>query len=321
MMRPILLAALAAALACSTVARAADDYPYKTIRFVTGFLPGGVSDTLARVVAEKMGDRLGQRVIVDGRPGAGGVLSMEIAAGANPDGYTWYLGQPVITISPNFKRKPSIDTINAFAPVSLIGTAPTLLVANAGLPFSDVKGLIAYSKSQPGGLRFGSSGPGTTNHMAGELLRVTAGIPLTSIPYKGAAATFVATISGEIHLTFTPLLAGIPQVKAGKLKAIGVTGARRSPALPDVPAIAETLPGYEVSAWYGLVVPAKTPAPIIKRLNTDLNAVLATAEVRDRLAGQGVEVQGSTPEELARIIRVDATRWAKLVKDAGLQLE
>jgi tripartite-type tricarboxylate transporter receptor subunit TctC len=321
MMRPFLFAALAAALSCGTIARAADDYPNKTIRFVTGFLPGGVSDTLARVVAEKMGERLGQRVIVDGRPGAGGVLSMEIAAGANPDGYTWYLGQPVITISPNFKRKPSFDTVAAFAPVSLIGTAPTLLVANVGLPFSDVKGLVAYAKGQAGGLRFGSSGPGTTNHMAGELLRVTAGIPLTSIPYKGAASTFVATISGEVHLTFTPLLAGIPQVRAGKLRAIGVTSAKRSSALPEVPAIGETLPGYEVSAWYGLVVPAKTPAAIIRRLNTELNAVLATADVRERLASQGVEVQGSTPEELARIIRVDAVRWAKLVKDAGLQLE
>jgi tripartite-type tricarboxylate transporter receptor subunit TctC len=157
--------------------------------------------------------------------------------------------------------------------------------------------------------------------MAGELLRVTAGIPLTSIPYKGAASTFVATISGEVHLTFTPLLAGIPQVRAGKLRAIGVTSAKRSSALPEVPAIGETLPGYEVSAWYGLVVPAKTPAAIIRRLNTELNAVLATADVRERLASQGVEVQGSTPEELARIIRVDAVRWAKLVKDAGLQLE
>jgi tripartite-type tricarboxylate transporter receptor subunit TctC len=211
----------------------------------------------------------------------------------------------VITISPNFKRKPSFDTVAAFAPVSLIGTAPTLLVANVGLPFSDVKGLVAYAKGQAGGLRFGSSGPGTTNHMAGELLRVTAGIPLTSIPYKGAASTF----------------AGIPQVRAGKLRAIGVTSAKRSSALPEVPAIGETLPGYEVSAWYGLVVPAKTPAAIIRRLNTELNAVLATADVRERLASQGVEVQGSTPEELARIIRVDAVRWAKLVKGAGLQLE
>ncbi len=307
--------------ALSTLTVHAQTYPARPLRLITGFLPGGVSDTIARVTGDKLGERLGQRVIIDGRPGAGGVVSMEIAAAANPDGHTLYLGQPVITLSPNFRKRPGFDPLKAFAPVSLIATGPTLLAVHPSLPVTSVRELIAYAKAQPNGLRFGSSGAGTTNHLSGELLRVMANMPLTHIPYRGAAINVVAAIQGEIHISFLPLLAAIPHVKSGRLKALAVTGAKRSPSVPDVPTVGETVFGYEVSAWYGIVVPAATPQPIVKRLNTELIKVLEQQEVHDRLTAQGVDVQSSTIEELAALIRVDAQRWARLVKTAGLVLE
>lgn len=323
----VLFATLIATLGISHAANAAQTtaapaaYPNKTIRFITGFLPGGVSDTIARVVGEKLGERLGQRVIIDGRPGAGGLISMELAAGASPDGYTWFLGTPVVTISPSFKRKLPFDPARVLAPVTLIGTSPTILVAGASLPASSVTDLFALAKARPGGLRYASSGQGTTNHLAAELLRVTAKIPLTHIPYKGAAATLLAVLTGEVDISFVPLLPAIPHVKAGKLSGIAVTGAQRAQALPNVPALAETLPGYDVTSWYGLLVPSGTPPSLIHKLNAETNRVLEMAEVRERLSAQGVEVQGSTPGALMEFMRVDAARWARLVKDAGIVLE
>jgi tripartite-type tricarboxylate transporter receptor subunit TctC len=310
------------AAAASVQAQKAETYPSRPLRLITGFLPGGVSDTVARVTGEKLGELLGQRVIIDGRPGAGGVLSMELAANANPDGHTLYLGQPVITISPNFKHKPPFDPLKAFAPVSLIGFGTTMMVVHPGTPASNVKELIAYAKSQPPGtLRFGHSGPGTTNHMAGELFSVMSGVTMTSIPYRGAAANIIAVLSGEIQLSMLPTLAALPHVKSGKLKALGMTGAKRSPAAPDVPTIGETLKGYDVPVWYGLVVTAKTPLAIVEKVHAETQRAIRTPEVRDRLASQGVETQLSTRAEFAKLIQDDAARWAKLVKDAGIVLE
>ncbi|HWI14814.1 MAG TPA: tripartite tricarboxylate transporter substrate-binding protein, partial [Burkholderiales bacterium] len=213
------------------------------------------------------------------------------------------------------------DPITAFAPVSQIGTGPTMLTVHPGLPASTVKELIAYARTQPGGLRYGSSGPGTTNHFSGELLRVMSGMPLTHVPYRGAANVVVAAIQGEIHIAFLPLLAAIPHVKAGRLKGLAVTGAKRSRAVPELPTVAETLPGYAVEAWYGIVVPARTPARIVEKLDRALVQVLAAGDVRERLAGQGVEVDHLGPPAFAAMIRKDAVRWAKLVKEAGITLE
>jgi len=323
--RRIRATVLTAFVLASSVTHAAesapDNYPNKPIRFVTGFLPGGVSDTIARVTGEKLAEQLGQRVLIDGRPGAGGVLSMEIAANANPDGYTWYLAQPVITISPNFKRKLPLDPMKAFAPVSLIGVSPTVLVVHPSVPVNSVAELVAYAKARPDGLKVASSGPGTTNHLAGELFRVKTGIKLLNIPYKGAAATLLAAMSGEVEATFSPLVAGLTQVKAGKLKPVALTGKKRSPVLPNVATIGETLPGYSVEAWYGLMVPAKTPPAIVSYLNAQTRKALDTPSVRDRLAAQGVDVASSTTTAFAQFIREDAAQWAKLVRDAGIQLE
>jgi tripartite-type tricarboxylate transporter receptor subunit TctC len=303
-------------------AQSADDFPTRPLRLITGFLPGGVSDTIARVTGEKLGELLGQRVIVDGRPGAGGILSMEIAANANPDGHTLYLAQPVITISPNFKKKPPFDPLKAFAPVSLIGLGATMMVVHPATPANNAKELIAYGKSQPPGtLRFGHSGMGSTNHMAGELFSVMSGVKMTAVPYKGAAANILAVLQGEIHISMLPVLAAIPHVKSGKLKAIGVTGAKRSQAVPDVPTIGETIPGFEVPVWYGLAVTVKTPGPIVNKLHEVTQRAIQTPEVKGRLASQGIEVQAATRTEFAQLIRDDAARWAKLVRDAGIVLE
>ena len=315
------LALLAAASACA-LAQGAENYPSRSMRLITGFQPGGVSDTVARVTGDKVGELLGQRVIVDGRPGAGGVLSMEIAANANPDGHTIYMGQPVITISPNFKNKPPFDPIKAFAPVSLIGFGQTVMAVHPATPAATVKELIALGKGQPAGsLRFGHSGVGSTNHLAGELFGVMTGVKLTPIPYKGAASNQLALLQGEIQIAMLPVLAAVTQVKAGRIKAIGVTGAKRSQAMPDVPTIGETIEGYEVPVWYGFVITAKTPAAIVDKLHAATQKALAAPEVKDRLFSQGVETQLMSRADFGRLIREDAVRWAKLVKDAGITLE
>lgn len=320
--RTTLAILLALSLPTAAFAQTPDRYPSRPLRLITGFQPGGVSDIVARVTGEKLGELLGQRVIIDGRPGAGGVLSMELAANANPDGHTLYLGQPVITISPNFKLKPSFDPLRAFAPISLIGFGSTLMAVHPGTPASNTKELIAYAKSQPAGaLRFGHSGAGTTNHLSGELFSVMSGIRMTSIAYKGAASNVLALLQGEIHISMLPLLAAIPHVKAGRLKAIGVTSAKRSQAVPDIPTIGETLRGFEVPVWYGLVVTARTPAGIIEKLHGDTQRVIGMADFRERLASQGVETQAATRAEFAQLIRDDAARWAKLVRATGIVLE
>ena len=315
------LFAAAAALAASAHGQSADNFPSRPLRLITGFQPGGVSDTVARVTGERLGEILGQRVIVDGRPGAGGVLSMEIAANANPDGHTIYLGQPVITISPNFRTKPSFDPLKAFAPVSLIGFGQSIMVVHPNTPASNVKELVAFAKSQPpGAVRFGHSGVGSTNHLAGELFGVMTGVKMTPIAYKGAASNQLGLLQGEVHISMLPVLAALPQVKAGRLKSIAVTGAARSRAVPDIPTVGETIKGFDVPVWYGFVVTARTPAAIVNKLHAETQKALQT-DVKDRLFAQGVETQLMSRPDFAKLIQDDAVRWAKLVKDAGLTLE
>lgn len=318
-----LLAAAAAATAVSAaLAQDAGTFPSRPMRIITGYLPGGVSDTIARTMAFQLGEQFSQRIIIDGRPGAGGALSMEVAASANPDGHTLYMGQPVITISPNFKHKPPFDPLKAFAPLSLVGTGATLLMSNPSVPATSIRELIAYGKTQPrGALTFGHSGQGSTNHLSGELFSVMSGVQLTPVTYKGAALNILATLQGEVNLCFLPVLAGLPQVKIGKLKALGVTGAKRAKAAPHIPAIGETIPGYEVPVWYGLMVPAATPKAIVNKLNLEIRKALETPLVVERLEHQGIEVQYTTTAEFDRLIQDDARRWARLVKQAGITLD
>jgi len=308
--------------ASHVLAQQTADFPNRPMRIITGYLPGGVSDTVARTMAAQLGEQLSQRIIIDGRPGVGGTLAMEIAAKASPDGYTLFMGQPVITISPNFRNKPSYDPIKAFAPLSVIGFGATMMMSNPSVPATSVKELIAYGKGQPPGrLNFGHSGQGSTNHLAGELFSVMSGVQLTAVAYKGAALNILATIQGEVQLSFLPVLAALPQIKVGKLRAIGVTGAKRSKAAPQVPTIAETLPGYEVPVWYGLMAPAATPKAITTKLNLEIKKALEVAATVDRLESQGIETEYTTIAQFEKLIQEDARRWARLVKQSGIVLD
>ncbi len=302
-------------------AQTADSFPARPLRVITGFAPGGVSDTIARVVGDQLGRQLGQRVVIDTRPGAGGTISMNIAAAASPDGYTLHLATPTITLSPLFvERKLTIDPLKAFAPVSLIGTGPTILTVHPQLPVHSVKDLIVFAKTRPEGLRAGHSGDGSVQHLAGELYRVMTGTKVTPIAYRSGQASIVGALQGEVEITFLPLSSALPHMHAGRLRGLGVTSARRAKAASDIPPIAETLPGYDVFSWYGMLVPAATPASIVSRLNAEMRKALEVSSVRETLERQGVEVQASTPTDFAKLMQDDHRRWAKLVKDAGIVL-
>jgi tripartite-type tricarboxylate transporter receptor subunit TctC len=304
-------------------AAAPDKYPTRPVRFVVGFLPGGPSDTIARVFAGKMAEGLGQQVVVDNRAGAGGNVSAEIVAVAPPDGHTLLLGTggPLV-IAPIIGQKVGFEPERDFAPVSLLGGSMSILSAHPTLPASNVKELIALAKAKPGEINYASSGVGTANHLAAELLASMADIRLTHVPYRGSGAALPALIGGEVRLGFGPLLPAIPHVKAGRLKALGVTGLKRSAAAPDIPTIAEQgLPGFEVNSWYGVFVPAKTPKPIVARLNQELNRVAALPDVAERLTRDGVDPGGSTPGELANVVRAERKLWSKVIREANITVQ
>lgn len=320
-MRTVAAAAAAALLAAGGSWAQGDPFPGRPLRVITGFAAGGVSDVIARATGAQLAAQLGQPVLMDVRPGAGGTLSMSIAAAAQPDGHTLYLATPTVTLSPLFtERKLGLDPLRAFAPVSLIGTGPTALTVTPRLPVKTVAELIAHGKSRPGGLRVGHSGEGSIQHLAGELYRVRTGAELTPIAYRSGQASMVAVLQGEVDFTFVPLSSALPHMEAGRLRALGVTSAKRARAVPEVPAIAETLPGFDVFSWYGLLVPAAVPRPILDRLNAELRRALEAATLREVLERQGLEVQASTPEAFGQLMREDHRRWASLVKEAGIVL-
>jgi tripartite-type tricarboxylate transporter receptor subunit TctC len=298
-------------------------YPTRPIRFVVGFLPGGPSDTIARVVGTRLSEALHQPVIVDNRAGAGGNVSADIVAAAPPDGHTLLLGTggPLV-IAPIIGQKVSFDADRDFAPVSMLGGSMSILCAHPSLPASSVKELIALAKAKPSEINYASSGVGTANHLAAELLASMANIKLTHVPYKGSGAALPALISGEVKLGFGPLLPAIPHVKAGRLKALGVSGLKRSAAAPDIATIAEQgLPGFQVDSWYGVFVPAKTPQQIVTQLNQVLGRVLSLPDVKERLSRDGVDPAGSTPEQLAAIVQAEKKLWSKVIRQANIRVE
>ena len=302
---------------------AAESYPNRPIRFVVGFLPGGPSDTIGRVVGGKLAEAFGQTVVIDNRAGAGGNLSADIVAHAQADGYTLLLGTggPLV-VAPIIGQKVGFDADRDFAPVSKLGNSMSILAAHPSLPAKNVQELIALAKAGPGDINYASSGVGTSNHLAAELLSSMARIQMTHVPYKGSGAALPALLGGQVKLGFGPLLPAIPHVKAGRLRALGVTGAKRSSAVPEIPTIAEQgLPGYEVNSWYGLYVPGKTPKAVIARLNKETLKVLALPEVKERLAHDGVEAEGSTPAQLDALIRAERKLWAKVIKDANIKVQ
>jgi len=315
-----LFAALCALLAAP--AAAADRYPDRPIRLIAGFPPGGGVDINARLLADPLGQVLGQTVVVDNRPGAGGRLGMELVSKASPDGYTLGLGGIGMAISRALYKSLPYDTLRDFIPVAYIAAAPFLLVLHPSVPAASVTELIGYIKTKPGGINYGSSGVGGAAHLAGEMFKTAAGVNLTHIPYKGAAPAMTDLIGGQVPMVFDPIPTSLPHVRGGRIKALAITSARRTPLMPEVPTVAESgLPGYEVAAWFGLYAPAATPADIVGKLNTDVNRVLQMPEVKEKFAALGADSAPMTTDQFALHLRAEIAKFAKAIKDSGATAE
>ena len=304
-------------------ARLASGYPAKPIRIIVPFPAGGATDILTRVVADRLGARLGQTLIVDNKPGAGANIGAEAAAKALPDGYTLLMGSVAShSISVTYYKTLGYDFPRDLTPISLVGYVPNVLVITPGLPVKTVPELIAYAKAHPGQLNFASSGTGALIHLTGEMFKQMAAIDIVHVPYKGTALFLPDLIDGRVSMSLDSMPPHLPHIKSGKLRALAVTSAKRSPVLPDLPTVAEAaLPGFESIAPYALFVPAGTSADIIALLNREVNAVLLMPEVRDKLAEQGIEVSGSTADALAAIVKSEIVKWAKVIKDGNIKPE
>jgi len=314
-----MLIALLGCLAWAAPTRADSIFPTKPVRIIQGFSIGGISDTIARILGEGLGERLGQPVVVEARAGAGGVVGMAAVRAAPRDGYTLMLGNTVLTITGNKQDKPAFDPMSEFVAVAMIGTSPSILLANRSFPVGDLKQLIAFAKVRPGQIDCATSGVGSTNDLALHLFNHMAGLKLATVPYKGSGPALTATLGGETPLIFSPLLPAIAPVRSGRLKAFGVSGTTRSAALPEVPAIAELLPGYEAVGFSGIVAPTGVPAPVLERLHKEINAVLGMPAVRKRLDAQGVDVAVMSRDEFGTFLNRDAKRWTELVQKANLK--
>lgn len=320
-MRTMLLptAVLSFVLACALQApqvRAQNKYPYKPVRIIQGFSIGGISDTLARMIGDKLGARLGQPIVVEARPGAGGIVGMSHVSESIPDGYTLLLGNSAITIMPNRKERLPFDPMKTFVPVSMIGTAPSVLLAHTSLPVESIADLIAYAKARPGKVDCATSGVGTTNDLGVHLLNYMAKIQISTVPYKGSGPSIIAALSNETSLSFSPLLPAIPHVKSGRLKALGMSSERRNPALPKVPAIAETVPGYEAVGFFSIVAHRSVPRRVVELLHRHINEILEMPDMQERLVEQGLEVKVMTRAAFAEFMLRDAERWKNLVTQA-----
>ena len=303
-------------------AASAQNYPGRPIRFLVGFVAGGAVDLTARTLGQKLGERWGQQVIVDNRTGAGGAIVMQIAAKAPRDGYTIMMGSSTqFSIGPATQTGPSpYEPLASFTPISQAVVSPIILTVNPSLPVRSVQELIQHAKTRPGQLSFASPGSGTGSHIAGILFGRTIGVELTHVPYKGGGDAIVALIGGHIPLSLGAISTALPHIKTGKLRALGVTEARRLSIAPEIPTIAESgLPGFEVSQWYGVFAPAGIPGSIAKKLNGELGNILALPETRDRLSSQGLEVVYVPSEPFAAYIKAELKRWTRLLKEMGIQ--
>ena len=297
-------------------------YPAKPIRYIVPFPAGGGQDLVVRALAPRLTEALGQPIVVDNRPGAATMVGAELAAKSPPDGYTVFNGSnTTLSINPNLYTKVPYDPIRDFMPVTQIASVPNLLIVHPSLPAKSVKELAALARSRPNQLNYASSGIGTPAQLAGVMFGDAANAKLVHVPYRGTSLALTAVISGESQIMFSSMAAALPFVKSGRMRAIAVTGAKRSLAAPDVPTVAETFPGFEAITWYGLFVPAGTPAAIIARLNSETVKILRAPEFRDWLVGQGADPAPSTPEELAAFVKAELVKYAKLVKDSGMKPE
>ena len=323
----LLRASIASALLAASglpvlAAEPATHYPTRPVRFILGFPPGGASDAVARLLAQPLQGRLGQQVIIDNRPGAGGNIAGEIAARSAPDGHTWFLGNNAIlaTNQALFSKMP-FDSTRDFATVVLVATQPSVLVVHPSLPVKSVRELIALAKARPGELNYASTGTGTAGHLVGELFKGLAQVSYVHIPYKGGGPAVIDLVSGQVQFMFATAASVMQHVRSGRLRALAVTSGQRSPSLPELPTVAETgLRGFEAITWHGVVVPSATPVPIIDRINAEFNAVLGLPETRERLSAQGVEPRGGTPAEFASFLRSEIPKWTKVVRDSGAKV-
>ena len=299
----------------------AQSWPSKPIRYIVPFPPGAFNDTLARTLAADLPKALGQPVVVENRPGGNTLIATEMAAKSPPDGYTLFgAALPFSVIQSLYKT--SFDVTKDFAPITLAGVTPNLLVANPGVPFNDVKGLIAYAKANPGKLNYASTGNGTSNHLSFELFKAMTGTQVTHVPYKGSAPAVTDLIAGQVQVMFDNTPNVLPHVKAGKLKALGVSSQKRSHFAPEVPSVDEAgVPGYDVTVWFGVLTVAGTPPDIVKRLNTEMVKILTSADVKERISKSGVDVVAGTPEHFSGFLKSEVARWAKVIQEANIKAD
>ena len=312
------------AIACLWPATAlAQTYPSKPIRIIVAYTPAGTTDILARVVGQKMSESFGQPVIVDNRPGVNGNIGTDVAAKATADGYTLLMVTAgTHGINPSLYRKLPWDAVKDFAPISLVANVPNILVVNNSVPVKSVKDFIAHLKASPDKFNYGTPGNGSTGHLSMEMFKAMTGTRIQHIPYKGSAGVLADVIGGQIAATIDNLPPYLPQVKSGKIRGLAVTSIKRSPVVPDIPTIAETaVTGYSAGSWFGLVAPAGTPKPVIDKLALETQRILKLPDVAERVAGLGAEAAGGTPEQFAGHIKTEIAKWAKVIKDANVELQ
>ncbi len=320
-MKPRLLIGLVVtAIVMGAQAAAADTFPTKPVRMVVGFNAGGAPDILARLLGERLHDRMGQPIVVDNRPGATGNIGAELVATANPDGYTLFMATVSVAIGPTVYKSLKFSVPNSFAPVSMVASVPLILVVNPKLPVNSVQDLIKVAKAKPGSLNYATPGYGSPQHLTAELFKLKVGVNMVHIPYKGGGQANAALLAGESHLFFSGMPPALPHVKAGRLRALAVTTAKRSPSAPEVPTVGEAgLPGFEADNWHAILAPAGTPPTVVKRLHQAIAAALTEQELARRFETQGAEARSSTPPQLTAFIRAEVTKWADVAKAAGVE--
>ena len=321
MLRLVSLAMVATILALYPNSTMAQTYPTKPVNFIVPFPPGTGNDVIARIIGEKLTKSLGKPVVIDNKAGATGGIGGEAAAKAAPDGYTIIIASSTLSINMSVS-KVNYDLVKDFAPLILVGTMPYSLLVPVSLPVKSIKELVELAKSKPGQLNFGSNGVGGAPHLLAEMLKMVGKIDIVHVPYKGTNEVIADLLAGRVQLLFAPLVTGRPLVLDGKLRALGVCGAKRSPALPDVPTMAEAgFPTLDIPNWYAILAPAGTPKAIVTRLNTEVAKIMGMADVKERLVLQGVEPRSTTPEEATTYIKQDVATWAKVIKDSGVQMK
>jgi len=312
---------MSAALLAGIAPASAQTYPNRPLRFIVPFSPGGSTDTLARTLGQKLGDAFGQQIVVDNRAGGGGNIGTEMVARAPADGYTILLGYIAnLAMEPGVNPNLPFDPVRDFAPISLVATSPNIFVAHPSVPAKTIKEFIAYAKANPRKITFATASMAVV--LTGELLNNAAGIQMQSVPYKGTGQAVIDLLGGQVHTMFSGMSSVLPHVKSGRLRPLAVTGAQRWPAVPDVPTIAESgFPGFEASVWFGVLAPARTPKPIITRLNQEIIKALSLPDVRERLSNVGFEIVGKSPEAFSAYIKSEVTKWAKVAKASGVKPE